>query len=30
MKITIHDQIQTEENIRLIPVPIQILGIDTI
>ena len=30
IEITIHDQIQTEENIRLIPVPIEILGIDTI
>ena len=30
IEITNHDQIQTEENIRLIPVPIQILGIDTI
>ena len=28
IEITIHNQIQTEENIRLIPVPIQILGID--
>ena len=30
IETTIHDQIQTEENIRLIPVSIQILGIDTI
>ena len=30
IKTTIHDSIQTEENIRLIPVPIQILGKDTI
>ena len=29
IEITIHDQIQTEQNV-LIPVPIQILGIDTI
>ena len=30
IETTIYDQIQTEENIRLIPVPIQILKIDTI
>ena len=30
IETTIHDQIQTEENFHLIPVPIQTLGIDTI
>ena len=30
IEITIHDQIQTDRITRLIPVPIQILGIDTI
>ena len=30
MEITIHDQIQTEQIIRLIPVPIHTLGINTI
>ena len=30
IKTTIHDRIQTDENIRLIPVPSQTLGVDTI
>ena len=30
IETNIHDQNQTEENIRLIPVPIQVLGRDTI